>query len=141
MSGDNAESVSLEIELDLPFSAAIERVTEALKVEGFGVLTRADVHTAFKEKLEKEFRPYAILGACNPALAYKALQSRADVGMLLPCNVTVESPTATTSIVRIVNPRAMMQFGDFGEDAAIQEVGADADARLRRVAEVLRESA
>ena len=141
MDNQNTEGLSFEVALELPFDAAIERVTAALKVEGFGVLTRADVHTAFKEKLDKEFRPYAILGACNPALAFKALQSRADVGMLLPCNVTVESPTATTSIVRIINPGAMMQFGEFGKDAALQEVGADADTRLRRVAEALRESA
>jgi uncharacterized protein (DUF302 family) len=141
MSSDMTEGLSFEVALGLPFDAAVERVTEALKVEGFGVLTRADVHTAFKEKLDKEFRPYTILGACNPALAYKALQVRADVGMLLPCNVTVESPTPTTSIVRIINPGVMMQFGDFGGDEALRDVGADAEARLKRVAEDLRESA
>lgn len=141
MSSKDNEGLSFEVALDLPFDAAVERVTAALKVEGFGVLTRADVHTAFKEKLDKDFRPYTILGACNPGLAFKALEARADVGMLLPCNVTVESPTATTSIVRIINPGAMMQFGDFGKDEAIQEVGATADEKLRRVAADLRESA
>jgi uncharacterized protein (DUF302 family) len=124
----------------MPVEAAIGRVTEALKSEGFGVLTRIDVRDTLKQKIGAEFRPYVILGACNPQLAHKALSARADVGLMLPCNVTIESVDADSSLVRIADPHLMMTVGDLGADATLQEVGGEARRRLQRVAVALRTS-
>jgi uncharacterized protein (DUF302 family) len=118
----------------------VQTVIAALKVEGFGVLTRIDVQATMKEKLDLDFRPYVILGACNPPLAYKALSAEAQVGLLLPCNVTVESDGAGGALARIVNPYAMMQVGAMAENSALQEVAAEANERLQRVAAALRTS-
>jgi len=129
--------LGFEATLPLGFDAAIERVTEALKAEGFGVLTRIDVHDTLKKKIGADFRPYAILGACNPHLAHQALSARADVGMMLPCNVTVEAAGEGSTLVRIADPEMMMTVGDLGGEQALQQVGAEARARLTRVAEAL----
>lgn len=129
--------LGFEATLPLGFDAAIERVTEALKAEGFGVLTRIDVHDTLKKKIGVEFRPYAILGACNPQLAYKALSARADVGMMLPCNVTVEAAGEGRSLVRIADPGMMMTVGDLGQVEALRRVGGEASERLQRVAAAL----
>jgi uncharacterized protein (DUF302 family) len=133
-----ASDLAYEATLALPFEAAIERVTAALQSEGFGVLTRIDVQETLKKKIGADFRPYVILGACNPRLAHKALSSRSEVGLMLPCNVTVESAGEVTSLVRIADPAMMMTVGDLGSDAALQEVGAEAKTRLTRVIESLR---
>lgn len=130
--------LGFEATLPLGFEAAIERVTEALKAEGFGVLTRIDVHDTLKKKIGADFRPYVILGACNPQLAHKALSARGDVGMMLPCNVTVEAAGEGSALVRIADPEMMMTVGDLGGEAALQQVGGEARARLTRVAEALR---
>ncbi|MHC4956529.1 MAG: DUF302 domain-containing protein [Planctomycetota bacterium] len=135
-----SEPMGIELELEQDLPAAIETVTAALKEEGFGVLTRIDVHTTLKEKIDADFRPYVILGACNPVLAHKALSARPDVGLLLPCNVTVEQGPSGGSLVRIINARQMMQFGDLAETPALSEVGMQADEHLRRVAANLRGS-
>jgi len=129
--------MAFEVTLDGPYAESLERVIEALKEEGFGVLTRIDVHDAFKEKLGVEFRNYSILGACNPALAHKALSNRPDAGLMLPCNVIVEENDDGT-LVRIVDPAAMMQAGGFAGDPVLKEVGGEAEIRLRRVAEALK---
>ena len=135
-----ASSLGFELTLALPFDAAIERVTEALKQEGFGVLTRIDVHSTLKRKVGVDFRPYAILGACNPQLAHRALSARGEVGLMLPCNVTVESAGEISSLVRIADPAMMMTVGQLGSDPALREVGAEAQARLSRVTELLQAS-
>jgi uncharacterized protein (DUF302 family) len=100
------------------------------------VLTRIDIHDAFKEKLGVAFRKYSILGACNPPLAHKALSARPDAGLMLPCNVIVEETGAQT-LVRIVDPAAMMQAGGLAGDPVLAEVGQEAETRLRRVAAAL----
>lgn len=126
--------IGIEVRMQEPYEAALARVQEALKAEGFGVLTRIDVHDAFREKLGVEFRRYCILGACNPPLAHKALSSRPDVGMMLPCNVTVEDDGEGASIVRIVNAEAMMQAASLERDPVLAEIGREAGERLNRVA-------
>jgi uncharacterized protein (DUF302 family) len=128
--------MAFEVEMDIPYELALPKVIEALKDEGFGVLTRVDIHDAFKEKLDIDFRKYSILGACNPPLAYKALSSRPDAGLMLPCNVIVEETDGRT-LVRIVDPAAMMQAADLAGDPVLQEVGGEAEVRLKRVAKAL----
>jgi len=129
--------MAYDVSLDTTYDESLERVIKALKAEGFGVLTRIDVHDTFKEKLGVEFRKYAILGACNPSLAHKALSSRPDAGLMLPCNVVVEEVDGGT-LVRIVDAAAMMQAGGLDGDPVLQEVGSEAEARLKRVAEALK---
>jgi uncharacterized protein (DUF302 family) len=129
--------MSFEVTLDTPYAESLERVIDALKEEGFGVLSRIDIHDAFKEKLGIEFRNYSILGACNPPLAHKALSNRPDAGLMLPCNVIVEENDDGT-LVRIVDPAAMMQAGGFDGDPVLKEVGGEAEIRLKRVAEALK---
>ena len=122
-------ALGFEAKLTAPYDQAIDIVTTALKTEGFGVLTRIDIHAAFKEKLGIEFRPYSILGACNPALAYRAL--------MLPCNVTVEAEE-TGTMVRIADPEVMLSVGGMGQDPALHAVATEARLRLTRVVESLR---
>ncbi len=128
--------MAYDIKLDTSYSESLERVIAALKDEGFGVLTRIDVHDAFKEKLGVDFRHYTILGACNPPLAHRALSARPDAGLMLPCNVVVEEDDGGT-LVRIVDAAAMMQAGGLDGDPVLKEVGSEAEARLKRVAEAL----
>jgi uncharacterized protein (DUF302 family) len=98
--------------LDGSFEATIARVEAALKEEGFGVLTRIDLRETMKAKLDKDFRPYVILGACNPTLAYEALQLEDKVGTMLPCNVVVQQPSEEKIEVAAVDPVASMQAID-----------------------------
>jgi uncharacterized protein (DUF302 family) len=111
------------------FEDAIERTTAALKAEGFGVLTRIDVRATFREKLNAEFRPYVILGACNPPLAHRALSANAEVGLLLPCNVTVEDD-GEQIVVTAINPEQMLSA--MKTDAVVQAVAGEAKAKLER---------
>jgi uncharacterized protein (DUF302 family) len=129
--------MAYEVTIEAPYAEALPRVIAALKAEGFGVLTRIDVHDAFKEKLGVEFRNYSILGACNPPLAHKALSNRPDAGLMLPCNVIVEENDDGT-LVRIADPAVMMQVGGLADDPVLQEVGSEAEQRLKRVAEALK---
>jgi len=132
-----AEAIGLEVELACSHAEALDRVVDALKEEGFGVLTEINIRDAFKEKLGKDFRPYTILGACNPPLAHKALSSVPEIGLMLPCNVTVEERDAG-SVVRIVNPQEMMRIGGFEDNESLVSVGSQAYAGLKRVADALR---
>ena len=132
------ESLSFDVMLGCSHSEAVDRVIDALKREGFGVLTRVEIHDAFKEKLGVEFRAYTILGACNPPLAHQALSAAPEAGLLLPCNVTVEEREGGGSIVRIVNPNEMMRTAGFLEDERVASVGREAYARLQRAADALR---
>jgi uncharacterized protein (DUF302 family) len=132
------EQLSFQIELPESFEEAVEKVTHALKEEGFGVLTQIDVKATFKEKLGVDFRPFTILGACNPTLAHKALESEPQVGLLLPCNVTVEQ-ISDGSLVSIVNPEVMLGIRQFAGNSKINEIASEARERLERVAASLRD--
>ena len=126
--------IGMKVTLDMDYESALEKVTDALKVEGFGVLTEIDIKATLKKKLDVDFRPYKILGACNPALAYRALSTAADVGMLLPCNVTVSQEEDGRTLVSIIDPLAMMGFM---VDPALDDVAQEARERLDRVAQAL----
>jgi uncharacterized protein (DUF302 family) len=126
--------VGYHVPLQIDFNAAIERVTAALKVEGFGVLTEIDVKATLKKKINADFRPYKILGACNPPIAHQALISAPEVGLFLPCNVTVDQISDDTVLVSLVDPMAMLGVMDNPNLNALAE---DVDQRLQRVAAAL----
>ena len=127
------EDLALRVRLDVPYEEAMERVTAALKAEGFGVLTEIDVKATMKQKLDADFRKYAILGACNPPLAHKALSTELEIGLLLPCNVIVYEEDGG-SVVSIVDPISMLGVVDSAE---LKPVADEAGARLERVAKAL----
>ena len=122
------------IHLQTDFETAVERVTAALKSEGFGVLTEIDVRQTMKDKLDVDFRPYKILGACNPPLAYRALLAAPQVGLLLPCNVTVAQADDGTIEVSLIDPIAMLGVVDHPE---LQPIAEEARQRLERVRSAL----
>jgi len=123
------------VDVALPYEQALERATEELKKEGFGILTTIDVRQTLKQKLDKDFRKYAILGACNPPLAHRAFEAEIEVGLLLPCNVIVYESDAGRSVVSAMAPIAAL--GIVGGNPALKDVAREADERLRRVLKAL----
>jgi uncharacterized protein (DUF302 family) len=132
-----SKPLGFNVELPLSFDAAVARVREALKHEGFGVLTEIDLRAAFREKLGREFRPYVILGACNPPLAFSAISADPAVGLLLPCNVTVEWISDARTGVRLTDPEALLSSVVLQDAAELTAVARDARERMVRVAESL----
>ncbi len=117
-------------ELQLSFSDAVERVTEELKKEGFGVLTEIDVKETLKKKLDVDFRKYRILGACNPPFAYQALQAEDKIGLMLPCNVIIQESAEGKSEVAAIDPLASMQAID---NPKLKEIADEVQQKLKRV--------
>ena len=120
--------------VSMPFDTAIERVTEALKENGFGVLTTIDVKSTLKSKIDVDFRPYTILGACNPRFAYQALQSEDKIGAMLPCNVIVQQNEDGRVEVSAVDPVASMQAID---NPALGEIAGQVQGLLKATIEKL----
>ena len=114
----------------IPFDNALERVTVALKSEGFGVLTEIDVKATFKKKLDADFRKYKILGACNPHLAHQALSNEILIGLLLPCNVVVYEGDDATITVSVINPKKMFEVVNNPDVVGMAE---EVDRKLRKV--------
>lgn len=117
--------------VDLEYAAAVERTKEELAKEGFGVLTEIDIAATLKKKLDVDFRPYVILGACNPPLAHRALVAERDLGLLLPCNVVVyASDEPGRSVVAAMDPEAALELTG---NAEVVEVAREVKERLQRV--------
>jgi uncharacterized protein (DUF302 family) len=119
-------------DVQMPFEKVLEKTQEALKKEGFGVLTRIDVKATMKEKLGVDFSPFVILGACNPLLAHKALTLEPEIGLMLPCNVVVRDLGAGKVRVEAVNAEAMASLFP---GAKLEEVSKEVNERLARVIE------
>jgi len=135
MNQSTAIDYGMRTHLDLPYETAIEKVTAALKAEGFGVLTQIDVQATLKQKLDVDFRRYIILGACNPHLAHRAFTTELEIGLLLPCNVIVyEDEPGAGTVVSIINPIMMLAIGI---NPSLASVGEEAAVRLRRVLDAL----
>jgi uncharacterized protein (DUF302 family) len=120
--------------LNIPYEQAIEKVTAALKAEGFGVLTEINMKATLKKKLDVDFRKYVILGACNPVLANQALGEELEIGLLLPCNVIVYDDEQGGSVVSIVDPISMLGVV---ENPNLDAIADEAHARLQRVSNAL----
>ena len=120
--------------VDGDLEAVVERVTEALKTEGFGVLTTIDVSATLKKKIDVDFRPYRILGACNPTFAHKALQAEDKIGAMLPCNVVVQDVGQGRIEVAAVDPVASMSAI---ENPALAGIAGEVREKLRRVVKAL----
>jgi uncharacterized protein (DUF302 family) len=130
--------LAFEVHMEKQVDEAITQLSHALKDEGFGVLTRIDVQATMKEKLGEEYRRYWILGACNPSLAFKALSIDPRLGLMLPCNITVEEDQGGGSTIRIANPEMMILMGEWKDNPALNEIAQQARARLERVSLALR---
>lgn len=126
-------NIGYEIQSILPYEQALEEVKIALNNEGFGVLTFIDVRKTIREKLDGEFKPYAILGACNPPLALRALSSDPAIGLLLPCNITVEDDLKGGTIIRISNPETLLLSFEDKHNEELREVAFQAGEKIKKV--------
>ena len=120
--------------LETPFEAAVEKVTEALKKEGFGVLTEIDMQATMKKKIDVDIQKYRILGACNPPLAYQAIQAEDKIGLMLPCNVIVQEVAGGGTEVAAIDPVASMQAVG---NPKLGEVGVQVRDKLKKVIDSL----
>jgi uncharacterized protein (DUF302 family) len=131
-SGVQQTRYGLRTTVALPYDDAVTAVREALTQEGFGVLTEIDVRATLKKKLDVDFQPYVILGACNPPLAHRALSAEPDIGLLLPCNVVVYAPPGEATVVAALDPVEQLKLSG---NTAIEPVAQEVRARLERVIE------
>ena len=122
--------------LDTPFEEALDRVTEALKSEGFGVLTEIDVKAVLKKKLDQDFRKYVILGACNPPFAHQSLQADLDVGLLLPCNVILYETDDRKTFVAAIKPVSALEVI---KNEKLKEIAQRVSGKLKTVIRTLEE--
>jgi uncharacterized protein (DUF302 family) len=129
-------SLCYQLEVPYDFEQSVKLVTMALEEEGFGILTKIDAKEVFQEKLGVNFRQYLILGACNPALSFKAIDSDHRAGILLPCNVIVEE-AEKFCLVTITNPEKLFSLPPFTDNPGIEEMTADARSRIEKVVMVL----
>jgi len=129
-----AATIGIQKTLDIDFDEALARVPEALKEQGFGVLTEIDVTKTLKEKLDVDFRRYRILGACNPPFAHQALQHSLDVGLLLPCNVIVYEGDDGKTVVSAIAPIQMMGVMD---DPGMKDLAEAVQTRLQSAVDSL----
>ena len=134
-----AESLAFKVHLDQTYEEALEAVTAALKGEGFGVLTHIDVRATLKEKLGEDFRPYAILGACNPPLAHRALEADPSIGLLLPCNIVLQSEGENVR-VSILDPEVMFAVVDPETQAKLTGLPEEVKSRLQAALSALAEN-
>ncbi|MBP1734315.1 MAG: transporter ATP-binding protein [Deltaproteobacteria bacterium] len=121
-------------ELDIPYETAVEQVRDALKKEGFGILTEINVKEKMKEKLGLDMRKYIILGACNPPNAYKAILAEENIGLMLPCNVIVYEK-GTTTVLSVIRPTTVMQMLD---NVDLQKVAEEVEAQLKKVFDAIK---
>jgi uncharacterized protein (DUF302 family) len=133
----NIETMMYEVELLVGFDEAIEKVTEQLQAEHFGIVSRIDLHAVFKKKLDVDSPSHTILGVCNPKLAYKAVSSTAEAAILLPCKITVQAIDDNLTIVRIVNPTVIMANYDIKDNSVVRELFETANAELKLVVKAL----
>ncbi len=136
MANETANPIGTFIRLGTDFQTALNTTIEALKAEGFGVLTEIDVQDTLRKKLGVEFGEYRILGACNPPLAHRALSAAPEVGLLLPCNVTVRKLADGEVEVAIIDPLVMLGVV---VNPALKTIADEARSRLDRVAQALRD--
>ncbi len=129
---EKAKKYAFSTVLDTSYEEAITRVTDALKEEGFGVLTEIDVKATLKKKLDVDFRKYVILGACNPPYAHRTLQTDLDVGLLLPCNVIVYETDDQKTHVSALNPVSGLEII---ENEVLREIAGEVSEKLKRVIE------
>jgi uncharacterized protein (DUF302 family) len=131
------EKIAFVVNIKESYEAAMQKLDDALKIEGFGILTQIDVKQTLKTKLDVDFHPYAILGVCNPTLAHRALVRNPEAGLMLPCNITLETTSDGSTTIRIADPEIMLNIGQMNQDEELVKVGKEAHEMLLRVAQSL----
>ena len=130
-------SYGITVRVAAPYSATVPRVRAALAEQGFGVLTEIDIQGTLRKKVGVQVEQYLILGACNPALAHRALEADRDIGLLLPCNVVVRADGPDTTLVQALDPQVMVQVTG---NPRLQDIADEATTRLRAALDTLTEA-